>query len=168
MILKTIATGLVAAAASICAIEEKVACTHGFLCRLVGTYEAAGTSFQKPAKLAMRWTADLGGAFVRIDYRIDTSTPRVRARFDGVGYYKTGGVNRFVGTWVDSEGAIHPLDASAAGSTLTTFWGVRGKGQYGRTTYRLLDDRRIEVVDAVQGENGVWTEFSRNTLTKTP
>lgn len=167
MLFKTIGFAAFAVAANICAIEEKIACTHGFLCRLVGTYEASGTSFKKPAKLAMRWAADLGGAFVRIDYRIDTSTPRDRERFDGVGYYKTGGVNRFVGTWVDSQGAIHPLDASAAGTTLTTFWGERGKGAYGRTTYRLLDDRRVEVVNSVQNENGAWNEFSRNTLTKT-
>jgi hypothetical protein len=167
MILKTIAAALVGVAASICAIEEKIACTHGFLCQLVGNYEASGTSFKKPARLAMRWAPDLGGAFVRIDYRIDASSPKTRERFDGVGYYKSGGVNRFVGTWVDSQGAVHPLDASVAGRTLTTFWGVRGKGAYGRTTYRLLDERRVEVVDAVLGGDGVWSEFSRNTLTKT-
>ncbi len=167
MIVKTIAAGSLAVAASICAIEEKIACTHGFLCQLVGTYEASGTSFKEPARLAMRWTPDLGGAFVRIDYRIDTSSPRLRKRFDGVGYYKTSGANRFIGTWVDSQGAIHPLDASVAAKTLTTFWGVPGKGTYGRTTYRLLDGGRVEVVDSLQEPNGAWTEFSRNTLKKT-
>jgi len=167
MLLKAVAFAVVSIAANICAIEEQIACTHGFLCRFVGTYEATGISFKKPARLAMRWAADLGGAFVRVDYRIDTSTSRTRERHDSVAYLKTGGVNHFVGTWLDSQGAIQPLDASAAGGTLTAFWGVRGKGAYGRTTYRLLDDRRVEVVDSVVDERGVWNEQSHNTLIKT-
>jgi hypothetical protein len=114
----------------------------------------------------MSWALDLRGAFVRIYYRIDTRSGERAERFEGVGYYKMAEPDRFTGSWLDSQGAIHPLESSVEGQTLTTFWGVRGNGTFGRTTYQILEDGRVEVVDAVLGEGDAWREFSRNTLVK--
>lgn len=156
-----------ALAGSASGAEGEAPCTHGFVCELLGSYQASGTAFGKPAALTMRWSVDLGGAFVRIDYRIDGSAAERATTFAGIGHYKMEASGRFTGVWVDSQGAIHPLEASAAGRALTTYWGVRGKGAYGRTTYRMLDADRIEVVDAVLAKDSTWREFSRNTLIRT-
>jgi len=61
---------------------------------------------------------------------------------------------------------MHPLQAAFTGAKLTTHWGVEGK-TYGRTTYTMLDDARVEVVDEIQDKKtGAWNEFSRNMLKK--
>jgi hypothetical protein len=60
---------------------------------------------------------------------------------------------------------MHPLKATFTGAKLTTHWGIKGK-TYGRTTYAMVDHGSVEVVDELQDKNGVWKEFSRNTLTK--
>lgn len=60
---------------------------------------------------------------------------------------------------------MDPLQATFTGAKVTTHWGVKGK-TYGRTTYTMLDDARVEVVDAIQDKTGAWKEFSGNTLTK--
>jgi hypothetical protein len=140
-------------------------CPAPYLCFLDGSWAAGGTSFGKPSRVTMRWQTVLGGQFKRIDYRIETKDKDGKPEvFEGVGFYRPLKDGAFDGTWFDSQGAMHPLKATFAGAKLTTHWGVEGR-THGRTTYTLLDDGRVEVVDEIKNK-GVWREFSRNTLSK--
>lgn len=139
-------------------------CPAPYLCFLNGSWAADGTSFGKPSRITMRWQSALGGKFARIDYRIETTGEGAQL-FEGTGLYRPLKGGAYDGTWFDSQGAMHPLQASFTGAKLTSHWGVKGK-TYGRTIYTMLDDARVEVVDAIQDKTGAWKEFSRNTLTK--
>lgn len=140
-------------------------CPTPYLCFLNGSWAADGRSFGKPSRVTMRWEAVLGGKFARIDYRIETKGEGGQV-FEGVGLYRPLKDGAYDGTWFDSQGAMHPLRAAFTGAKLTAHWGVEGK-TYGRTTYTLLDDARVEVVDEIQDKKtGAWKEFSRNTLKK--
>jgi hypothetical protein len=140
-------------------------CPSPYLCAFSGYWTADGTSFGKPSRVTMRWQAVLGGSFARIDYRIQTKGEAGQV-FEGVGFYRPRKSGAFDGTWFDSQGATHPLKATFTGAKLTTHWGIDGQTR-GRTTYTLLDDERVEVVDEIHDKKaGAWKEFSRNTLTK--
>lgn len=139
-------------------------CPAPYLCALNGSWAADGTSFGKPARVTMRWESVLGGKFARIDYRIETKGEGAQV-FEGTGLYRPLKDGAYDGTWFDSQGAMHPLQAVFTGAKLTTHWGVPGK-TYGRTTYAVIDDEHVEVVDEIQNKQGAWKEFARNTLTK--
>ena len=138
-------------------------CPTPYLCFLNGNWAAEGTAFGKPARVTMRWEAVLAGKFARIDYRIEPKDED--AVFEGTGFYRPRKGAAYDGTWFDSQGAMHPLEASFTGAKLTTHWGVKGK-TYGRTTYTMVDHTNVEVVDEIIDKNGAWKEFARNTLTK--
>jgi hypothetical protein len=139
-------------------------CPTPYLCFLNGSWAADGTAFGKPARVTMQWQSVLGGKFARIDYRIEPKGEGAQV-FEGTGLYRPLKGGAYDGTWFDSQGAMHPLKAAFTGAKLTTNWGVKGK-TFGRTTYTMIDHGRVEVVDEIQGKNGAWKEFSRNTLTK--
>jgi hypothetical protein len=140
-------------------------CPAPYLCFLNGSWEAEGTAFGKPARVTMRWQAALGGKFARIDYRIEPKSEG--AAFEGTGFYRPLKDGAYDGTWFDSQGAMHPLNATFTGESLTTYWGVKGK-TYGRTVYKLVRAHdQVEVVDAILDKKGIWKEFARNTLNKT-
>jgi len=139
-------------------------CPTPYLCFLNGSWAADGTAFGKPARVTMRWEGVLGGKFARIDYRIEPKDDGAPS-FEGTGFYRPLKSGAYDGTWFDSQGAMHPLQATFTGAKLTTHWGVKGK-TYGRTTYTMIDDGHVEVVDEIQNNKGAWREFARNTLTK--
>lgn len=142
-------------------LSPAIACTPTPLCAFDGDWTVDGAAFGRPARVSMRWEEALGGAYRRILYRID---PEAGAdAFEGEGYYRPTGDGGFDGTWFDSQGAMHPLKAQFAESTLTTYWGAES-GTYGRTTYRLVAEDAVEIVDAIRAKDGAWREFSRNTL----
>jgi len=142
-------------------------CPAPYLCAFDGSWAAEGTSFGKPAHVTMRWAPAFDGKFARIDYRILTKTADGKDDvFEGTGFYRAQGNGAYDGTWFDSQGAMHPLEASFTGTALTTHWGVKGK-TYGRTVYTLSSADHVEVVDAIQDKEGEWKEFSRNTLKRT-
>jgi hypothetical protein len=155
---------LVALLAGLPGLAQARDCPAPYLCAFDGSWAADGRSFGKPSRVTMRWEVVLGGKFARIDYRIETKGEGGQV-FDGVGFYRPLQGGGFDGTWFDSQGAMHPLKATFTGAKLTTHWGIEGQ-TYGRTTYTLLDDERVEVVDEIQSK-GAWKEFSRNTLSKT-
>lgn len=138
-------------------------CPTPYLCFLNGSWAADGTAFGKPARVTMRWEAVLDGKFARIDYGIKPNGEG--AAFEGTGFYRPLKGAAYDGTWFDSQGAMHPLEASFTGAKLTAHWGVKGK-TYGRTTYTMIDDTKVEVVDEIMDKKGAWREFARNTLTK--
>ena len=76
--------------------------------------------------------------------------------FAGDGVYKPspGG---FEGFWSDSNGSLHPLQASYADGVLTTLWG-RPETEEGRTVYAATGDGGLSVTDWVKVD-GEWRQF---------
>jgi hypothetical protein len=89
-------------------------------------------------------------------------------KFEGEGTYRPipdeAGVH--VGTWFDSQGALHPLAGTMAGDSLVTRWG-RPDGALGRTTYRLLDANTVRVHDELQ-RGTTWHSFGISTFHRAP
>ena len=57
---------------------------------------------------------------------------------------------------------FRPLDARRDGDALVSKWGTPDTEE-GETTYRLLPDGTMEVIDRVKGKDGTWREFGRAT-----
>lgn len=133
-----------------------------FLNRLRGVWKAEGKAFGMEANFSMKWEWVLQNRFIQLSYKIEMrgkdGQPQI---FEGTAFYKPAANGKYEGTWFDSQRSIHPLAATADSSALTSFWG-RPETEQGKSIYRLLDENRIEVVDAVRAKDGSWREFSRN------
>lgn len=125
--------------------------------RFEGAWTAEGEAFRQPARSTMQWSRTMGGRWWRLDYRIDFKAEGA-PDFEGVAYYKAAGPGRYVATWVDSTGDLHPIEATDDGTALTSLWGVPGQ-KYGKSEYRLTADG-VEVADWIQ-RDGAWREFNR-------
>jgi hypothetical protein len=55
---------------------------------------------------------------------------------------------------------IRPIEASRLGESLVAKWGT-AETELGETTYRLMPDGSMEIIDRVQGKDGTWREFGR-------
>lgn len=140
--------------------------TGNFLDKLMGTWQAKGTAFGMPADVKMIWTTVLGGRYTQILYTIVMRTKDGRdQQFEGTAYYKPAGENKFAATWFDSGGDMHPITATHDETTLTSWWGTP-ETKMGKTTYRLVDDKSIEVTDFIQKKDGTWQQFGKNTLAR--
>lgn len=135
-----------------------------FLNRLNGDWKAQGKAFGMEAKFHMKWAWVLQNRFIQLSYKIEMrgkdGQPQI---FEGTAFYKPAANGKYEGTWFDSQRSIHPIAATADSSALTSFWG-KPETEQGKSIYRLLDENRIEVVDAVRAKDGSWREFSRNTF----
>lgn len=135
-----------------------------FLNRLNGDWKAQGKAFGMEAKFYMKWEWVLQNRFIQLSYKIEMrgkdGQPQI---FEGTAFYKPAANGKYEGTWFDSQRSIHPIAATADSSALTSFWG-KPETEQGKSIYRLLDENRIEVVDAVRAKDGSWREFSRNTF----
>lgn len=69
-------------------------------------------------------------------------------------------------TWFDSSGLTRPIEATVEAASLVAAWGTP-ETEVGETTYRLVSDRALEVVDRVRGTDGTWRTFGRSTLSRT-
>jgi len=63
------------------------------------------------------------------------------------------------GTWFDSQASVHPLEIRVEAMGLVVSWPAAEPR--GRTTYRLLDDGALEILDEVRGKDGAFREFGR-------
>jgi hypothetical protein len=140
--------------------------SDNFLNRLSGVWKAEGMAFGMEAKFHMQWAWVLQNRFIQLSYKIEMrgkdGQPRI---FEGTAFYKPGASGKYEGTWFDSQRSIHPIEATADSAALTSFWG-KPETEQGKSVYRLLDENRIEVVDAVRAKDGSWREFSRNTFAR--
>lgn len=136
------------------------------LSRLLGSWTGAGTILGQPSTLALQWTPVLDGRFVRLTHtsRIGAA-PRMVA-FEGHAYYEAQPGGGYRATWFDSSGHTRPIVAVVHGAALVASWGTPAIEE-GETTYRLLDDGGLEVIDRVRGRNGAWREFGRTRLSRT-
>ena len=85
--------------------------------------------------------------------------------FEGHAYYRAVGEGRYRGMWFDNSGMFRPLDARRDGDALVSKWGTP-ETEEGETTYRLLADGKMEVVDRVKSKDGTWRQFGQSGLMK--
>ena len=131
------------------------------LSRLVGRWSGTGTVLNQPSRIEMSWSAELGGQFVRLTFRNEMP----KSLFEGHAYYRALGEGRYRGMWFDSSGMFRPLEARSDGDALISKWGTPDTEE-GETTYRLLPDGRMDVVDRVKGKDGTWRQFGQSGLMK--
>lgn len=132
--------------------------------RLSGNWSAKGSAFGMPADITMNWEPALAGKFYRLQYKmIMTTQSASQSVFEGVAYYKNAKDNTYIATWFDSQGNMHPITASSDATTLTSLWGTP-ETQQGKTTYRLINDKEVEVTDYILRKDDTWSQFNQNML----
>ncbi len=131
------------------------------LSRLLGEWSGTGTVLSQPSKIEMSWSAELGGQFVRLTFRNEMP----KSLFEGHAYYRALGEGRYRGMWFDNSGMFRPLEARRDGDALISKWGTPDTEE-GETSYRLLPDGRMDVVDRVKSKDGTWRQFGQSGLMK--
>lgn len=138
------------------------------LSRLDGDWRGTGTILGQPARVEMRWTSALDGAFQHLTWVSLIGSDPTPRRFEGQAYYgrTPAGAGRAV--WVDSSGLTRPIQVTLSddGQALVAAWGTP-ETEVGETTYRLESPASVLVVDRVRRKDGTWREFGRSTLSRT-
>jgi hypothetical protein len=135
------------------------------LSRLSGQWSGTGTVLNQPSKIEMAWTWELGGRFLKLTFRNEMGTaPKINV-FEGHAYYRATADGQYRGMWFDNSGMFRPLDAKRDGDALVSKWGTPDTEE-GETTYRLLPNGSMEVIDRVKGKDGTWRTFGQSGLMK--
>jgi hypothetical protein len=132
-----------------------------FLARYAGQWSGNGTVLGQPSKISINWTWELNGQFLKLTFR----NQMPKQTFEGHAYYRPVGEGRYRGMWFDNSGMFRPLDATRQGDALVSKWGTP-ETEEGQTTYRLLPDGDMEIIDLVKSKDGTWREFGRSLVTK--
>ena len=124
---------------------------------LEGSWRGPGTMFDRASEARLEVRPALGGRFMELSW----ST----GGFEGRAFYRPAGWPASEGggwraTWFDSRGISFPILAVATPRLLTAHWGSEDT-ERGRTTYRLLPDGRLEVIDHAGGR-----DFASHILTR--
>ena len=135
------------------------------LLRLEGQWTGSGTVLDQPAKIEMEWAWQLNGQFLKLSFKNQMGTAPKITVFEGHAYYRPVGDGVYRGMWFDNSGMFRPLDGRRDGDALVSQWGTPETEQ-GETTYRLLADGKMEVVDRVKGRDGTWRTFGQSGLMK--
>ncbi len=137
-----------------------------FLKRLQGEWEGDGTALGGAARLRIKWEWVLDNKFLRLSLRSEMSAADgARRLFEGQAYYRPSGVDKYVAHWFDSRGVTFPIKAQLDGSTLVAWWGTP-ETEEGKSTYQLIDETTMEIVDSVKLKDGTFREFGRAKLTR--
>jgi hypothetical protein len=131
------------------------------LSRLAGQWSGTGTVLGQPSKIEMSWNWELGGQFLRLTFRNEMP----KAVFEGHAYYRAVSDGQYRGMWFDNSGMFRPLEARRDGDALVSKWGTP-ETEEGETTYRLLPDGKMDVVDRVKSKDGTWRQFGQSGLMK--
>jgi hypothetical protein len=129
--------------------------------RLSGQWSGTGTVLNQPSKIEMSWNWELGGQFLRLTFR----NQMPNSTFEGHAYYRAVAAGQYRGMWFDNSGMFRPLDARRDGDALVSRWGTPDTEE-GETTYRLLPDGKMEVIDRVKSKDGTWRTFGQSGLMK--
>jgi len=132
----------------------------------VGRWTGTGTSFGEPGTAQLRVQSAIEGKFVELAYELTAGGSRP-FRFEGRAFYKPIDGDKWEARWFDSRGTTFPISAVVSGTTLTSDWGS-GDTERGRTTYRLREDRKLEVVDTAFTKDGKEREFARYVYDRAP
>ena len=131
------------------------------LSQFVGTWKGEGKITGLDSRIVMSWENVLDGKFVKLSFRNEMKKKDGGTQvFEAYAYYKPIDEQKYKGSWFDSGGELHPLDATIEGNALNTLWGT-AETKLGRTIYRLVDDKKMEVVDSIRLKDGTWREFGR-------
>ena len=99
-----------------------------------------------------------------LSLRHEVSAPNSSKQiFEDHAYYQPQGMDKYAAHWFDSRGVPFPIKAYVEGNTLTSLWGSPDKEE-GKSTYQLIDDGTLRVVDSVKQKDGTFSEFSSATL----
>ena len=131
------------------------------LSRFAGKWSGDGTVLNQPSKISLEWTWELNGQFARLTFRNEMP----KATFEGHAYYRPTAEGRYRGMWFDNSGMFRPLDATRDGDALVSRWGTP-ETEEGETTYRLISEARMEIIDRVKGKDGTWRQFGQSGLMK--
>jgi len=135
-----------------------------FLKRLHGDWEGEGTALGGAAHLLIKWEWVLDNKFLRLTLKSDMSEANgARRVFEGQAYYRSNGVDKYIAHWFDSRGVTFPIKAQLEGNILVAWWGS-SKTEEGKSTYQLIDETTMEVVDSVKQKDGTFREFGRAKL----
>lgn len=137
-----------------------------FLSKLAGNWSASGKAFNMPAEISMSWKKCLGDKFHHLSYRMDMKAPDGSTQtFEGTAYYKVATGMELVATWFDSGGEMHPIKATVEGESLIAIWGTP-ETKLGKTIYRFIDYKTVEITDFIQNKKGEWKQFNKNEVTR--
>lgn len=125
------------------------------LTRFSGRWEGEGTVLKLPSKVQLTWEWTLDRQFLRLSFVNQMGPSR---RFEGHAYYRTVGDGRYRGSWFDNSGAIRPIEATRDGDAIVATWGTP-ETEVGETTYRLMPDGSMTIIDRVQSKDGQWRQF---------
>jgi hypothetical protein len=135
-----------------------------FLKRLQGDWEGDGTAMGGAARLRIKWEWVLDNKFLRLSLKSDmTARDGSKRTFEGQAYYRSAGVDKYVAHWFDSRGVTFPISATRDGNTLVASWGS-AETEQGKSTYQLIDEATMEVVDSVKQKDGTFREFGKARL----
>lgn len=152
-----IVTLLLLLAFPICAAAQ----TDKFLNSLKGDWEGEGKAFGGAALLRLKWEWVLDNKFLRLTLRNQISMANgAKQIFEGQAYYRSAGVDKYQAQWFDSRGTTFPIRALLENNILTAWWGSP-ETEEGKSTYQLIDDTTLEVVDSVKQKDGTFREFAR-------
>lgn len=135
--------------------------TDALLTRFAGNWTGSGTVLNQPAKISLSWQSELDGQFMRLAFKNEMP----KTTFEGQAYYRPSGPDRYRGMWFDNAGMFRPLEAHRDGDALISKWGTP-QTEEGETTYRLMSDTRMDIIDRVKSKDGTWREFGRSSVEK--
>lgn len=135
-----------------------------FLPSLQGEWEGEGKAFGGAARLRLKWEWVLDKKFLRLNLRNEISgADGAKQIFEGHAYYRSAGVDKYLAHWFDSRGTTFPIRAQLEGNTLTAWWGSP-ETEEGKSSYQMIDETTMEVVDSVKQKDGSFREFARVTV----
>jgi hypothetical protein len=127
--------------------------------RLAGRWAGDGIVVNQPSKISLSWSWELNGQFLKLSFRNEMP----KQTFEGHAYYRPSTSGGYRGMWFDNSGMFRPLEARRDGDALVSKWGTPDTEE-GETTYRLLSDTRMDIIDRVKSKDGTWREFGRSTV----
>jgi hypothetical protein len=131
------------------------------LTKFAGNWKGSGTVLNQPASVTLSWSWELDGQFLRLTFQ--NTMPK--STFEGHAYYRPSSDGRYRGMWFDNAGMFRPLDAQRVDDALVSKWGTP-ETEEGETTYRLMSDTRMDIIDRVKSKDGTWREFGRTSVEK--
>lgn len=133
---------------------------------LKGEWSGSGTMFGSDASIRQSWRPALNGAFTTLHLRVRIAGENgTNLVFEGTGYYQELPDETLSGVWLDSNGDLYPLQATVESKTLTVLWGNE-ETESGRSSYQLLEDGSLKVVDSVAEEDGNLRDFAYAALSR--
>ncbi len=128
---------------------------------LHGSWSGAGIFMGQHTSLKLDVAPSLRGSFTEI--HIVVAGPA--DPFEGVAVYQTKAGTNLSGVWFDSQGSMLPTVGTVSARQLVSHWKSDG-GAEGRSSYSLLDDGSVEVIDSIKRPDGSWQDFGRHKLQK--